>query len=310
MAANVETMFYTREKPWHGWGTGVEIAPTSKEALQLAGLDWKVIQKPILTEDGSLIEGFKANVRDRDQKVLGVVSNRYKVVQNEEAFAFTDALLGEGVRYETAGSLAEGKRTWILAMLPHKYIIAGDEITPYLVFMNSHDGSGAIKAAMTPIRVICQNTLNLALERAKRSWSTNHIGDISGKMEDARNTLQLANRYMVELGKGIEQLQRVKLSDKQVLEFVEEFFPVSEDMSIQQKKNMQSLQEDMKIRYFDAPDLKQVGKNGYRFVNAVSDFATHSRPLRETANYKENLFARTVDGNSMIDKAYSMVLEA
>ena len=310
MAANVETMFYTREKPWHGLGTRVETAPTSKEALQLAGLDWKVIQKPILTEDGSLIEGFKANVRDRDQKVLGVVSNRYKVVQNEEAFAFTDALLGEGVRYETAGSLAEGKRTWILAMLPHKYIIAGDEITPYLVFMNSHDGSGAIKAAMTPIRVICQNTLNLALARAKRSWSTNHIGDISGKMEDARNTLQLANCYMVELGKGIEQLQRVKLSDKQVLEFVEEFFPVSEDMSIQQKKNMQSLQEDMKIRYFDAPDLKQVGKNGYRFVNAVSDFATHSRPLRETANYKENLFARTVDGHSMIDKAYSMVLAA
>lgn len=310
MAANVETMFYTREKPWHGLGIRVETAPTSKEALQLAGLDWKVIQKPILTEDGSLIEGFKANVRDRDQKVLGVVSNRYKVVQNEEAFAFTDALLGEGVRYETAGSLAEGKRTWILAMLPHKYIIAGDEITPYLVFMNSHDGSGAIKAAMTPIRVICQNTLNLALARAKRSWSTNHIGDISGKMEDARNTLQLANRYMVELGKGIEQLQRVKLSDKQVLEFVEEFFPVSEDMSIQQKKNMQSLQEDMKMRYFDAPDLKQVGKNGYRFINAVSDFATHSRPLRETANYKENLFARTVDGNSMIDKAYNMVLAA
>ena len=310
MAANVETMFYTREKPWHGLGTRVETAPTSKEALQLAGLDWKVIQKPILTEDGTLIEGFRANVRDRDQKVLGVVSNRYKVVQNEEAFAFTDALLGEGVRYETAGSLAEGKRTWILAMLPHKYIIAGDEITPYLVFMNSHDASGAIKAAMTPIRVICQNTLNLALARAKRSWSTNHIGDISGKMEDARNTLQLANRYMVELGKGIEQLQRVKLSDKQVLEFVEEFFPVSEDMSIQQKKNMQSLQEDMKIRYFDAPDLKQVGKNGYRFVNAVSDFATHSRPLRETANYKENLFARTVDGNSMIDKAYNMVLAA
>ena len=310
MAANVETMFYTREKPWHGLGTRVENAPTSKEALELAGLDWKVIQKPILTEDGTLIEGFKANVRDRDQKVLGVVSNRYKVVQNEEAFAFTDALLGEGVHYETAGSLAEGKRTWILANLPHKYIIAGDEITPYMVFMNSHDGSGAIKVCMTPIRVVCQNTLNLALARAKRSWSTNHTGDINGKIEDARNTLQLSNQYMVELGKGIEQLQKIKLSDRQVLEFVEEFFPVSEDMSIQQKKNMQSLQEDMKIRYFDAPDLKHVGKNGYRFINAVSDFATHSKPLRETANYKENLFAKTVDGNSMIDKAYNMVLAA
>lgn len=310
MAANVETMFYTRTTPWHGLGEKVDHAPTSKDALVLAGLDWKVVQKSIVTAEGTPIEGYKANVRDTDQKVLGVVSNRYKVVQNEEAFAFTDALLGEGVTYETAGSLADGKRTWMLAILPHRYIIAGDEITPYLVFMNSHDGSGAIKAAMTPIRVVCQNTLNLALSTAKRSWSTNHTGDIRGKMEDARNTLQLANRYMVELGKGIEQLQRIRLTDKQVLDYIEQFFPVSADMSPQQQKNMQTLQNNMKIRYFDAPDLKHVGKNGYRFVNAVSDFATHSKPLRETANYKENLFARTIDGNVMIDKAYEMVLAA
>uniref|UniRef100_UPI004056C130 DUF932 domain-containing protein n=1 Tax=Acetatifactor sp. TaxID=1872090 RepID=UPI004056C130 len=310
MAANVETMFYTREKPWHGLGVRVEEAPTSKQALIMAGLNWQVVQKPIMTEEGQVIDGYKANVRDTDQRVLGVVSNRYKVVQNEDAFAFTDALLGESVTYETAGSLADGKRTWILAVLPHKYIIAGDEITPYLVFMNSHDGSGAIKAIMSPVRVVCQNTLNLALSTAKRCWSTNHTGDISGKMEDARNTLQLANHYMVELGRGIEQLQRKKLTDKQVMEYIEQFFPVSEDMSIQQRKNMLTLQEDMKLRYFDAPDLRHVGKNGYRFINAVSDFATHSRPLRETANYKENLFARTIDGNTMIDKAYEMVLAA
>ena len=310
MAANVESMFYTREVPWHELGTRVESAPTSKDALVLAGLDWKVIQQPIVTTEGMVIDGYKVNLRDTDRKVLGVVSNRYKVVQNEEAFAFTDALLGEGVTYETAGSLADGKRTWMLGILPHRYIIAGDEITPYLVFMNSHDGSGAIKAAMTPIRVVCQNTLNLALSTAKRTWSTNHTGDISGKLEDARTTLKLANAYMAELGKGIEQLQQIKLADKKVLEYIEQFFPVSEDMSFQQKKNMKTLQEDMKLRYFDAPDLSHVGKNGYRFVNAVSDFATHSRPLRETANYKENLFARTIDGNAMIDKAYEMVLAA
>lgn len=310
MATNVETMFYTREKPWHGLGTWVESAPTSKDALVMAGLDWKVIQQPIVTTEGMVIDGYKVNLRETDRKVLGVVSNRYKVVQNEEAFAFTDALLGEGVTYETAGSLADGKRTWILGILPHRYIIAGDEITPYLVFMNSHDGSGAIKAAMTPIRVVCQNTLNLALSTAKRTWSTNHTGNISGKLEDARMTLKLANTYMAELGKGIEQLQQKKLTDKKVMEYIEQFFPVSEDMSLQQKKNMKNLQEDMKLRYFDAPDLKHVGKNGYRFVNAVSDFATHSRPLRETANYKENLFAKTVDGNAMIDKAYQMISAA
>ena len=106
-----------------------------------------------MTEEGITVPGFRANLRETDNQVLGVVSDRYKVVQNEEAFAFTDELLGEGVTYETAGSLQNGRRTWILAKLPTRYIISGDEITPYLVFMNSHDGSGAIKAAMTPIRV-------------------------------------------------------------------------------------------------------------------------------------------------------------
>lgn len=144
MAANVETMFYTRTKPWHGLGTMVEEAPTSGAALELAGLDWRVVQKNLVTEEGITVPGFRANLRETDNQVLGVVSDRYKVVQNEEAFAFTDELLGEGVTYETAGSLQNGRRTWILAKLPTRYIISGDEITPYLVFMNSHDGSGAI----------------------------------------------------------------------------------------------------------------------------------------------------------------------
>lgn len=196
MAAEVETMFYTREKPWHGLGTMVLEAPDSQAALELAGLDWNVIQKSIETQDGIPISGFKANLRDTDNRVLGVVTDRYKVVQNREAFAFTDGLLGEGVRYETAGSLQEGRRTWLLAKLPQRYIISGDEIAPYLVFMNSHDGTGSIKAAMTPIRVVCMNTLNLALSTAKRSWSTNHTGNIAGKMEDARYTLLYADQYM------------------------------------------------------------------------------------------------------------------
>ena len=211
MSANVETMFFTRVTPWHGLGTRVEEAPGSKEALVLAGLDWKVVQKPIFTEDGLPVNGFKANIRDRDSQVLGVVTNRYKVVQNEDAFAFTDKLLGEGVTYETAGSLQDGRRTWILAKLPQRYIISGDEITPYLVFMNSHDGTGAIKAAMTPVRVVCQNTLNLALSTAKRSWSTNHTGDIKGKLEDARNTLLYADLYMGELGKYSGSVVKTKI---------------------------------------------------------------------------------------------------
>ena len=141
--------------------------------------------------------------------------------------------MGEGVTYETAGSLREGHRTWLLAKLPQRYIISGDEMTPYLVFMNSHDGTGAIKAAMTPIRVVCMNTL------------------------------LYADKYMSELGKAIDRMNMINLSDRQV----------------------------------------------YEYIDAL-DFATHAKPLRARKNYRENLFARTVDGNAMIDKAYQLVSNA
>lgn len=307
MAANVESMFYVRETPWHGLGTRVNEALNSKEALTEAGLNWRVIQEPIYTDTKELIEGYKANVRDVDRQVLGVVTDRYKIVQNQEAFAFTDELLGEGVRYETAGSLQGGRKVWLLAHLPHEYIISGERISPYLVFFNSHDGSGAIKVAITPIRVVCQNTLNLALSTAKRSWSMIHTGDIKGKMQEAKDTLFMADQYMDSLGKEFEELRRKKLSDQQVLEYIEILLPLEEQSTPQQMKNIKRLREDMKIRYFDAPDLKDVGKNAYAFVNAVSDFATHAEPLRRTTNYKENLFARTVEGNPLIDKAYQMM---
>lgn len=310
MAANVETMFYTREKPWHGLGTMVAEAPNSKDALRIAGLNWKVLQEPVYTENEELIQGYKANVRDTDRKVLGVVTDRYKVIQNEEAFAFTDTLLGEGVRYETAGSLQEGRRVWMLARLPREFIIGGERISPYMVFSNTHDGSGAVKTALTPIRVVCNNTLNLALRTAKRSWSMIHTGDISGKIEEAKNTLLLADEYMTALGQEFENLRKIKLSEKQVLDYIKILLPMEENYSLLQKRGVEKLRADMKMRYFDAPDLKDVGNNGYRFVNAVSDFATHSTPRRKTANYKENIFARTADGNPMIDRAYQLVKAA
>ncbi len=310
MAANLESMFYVRETPWHGLGTKVMEAPASEEALKIAGLDWKVIQEPIYTTEKELIEGFKVNVRDTDRRVLGVVSDRYKIVQNQEAFSFTDELLGEGVRYETAGSLQNGRKVWLLARMPHEYIISGERITPYLVFFNSHDGSGAIKAALTPIRVVCQNTLNLALSTAKRSWSMIHTGNIQGKIQEARDTLFLAEKYMDSLGKEFESLRKKKLSDRQVQEYIEILLPIEDGSTPQQIRNMKRLREDLEMRYYDAPDLKDLGNNGYRFVNAVSDFATHGNPLRRTANYKENLFSRTVEGNPLIDKAYQMAAAA
>lgn len=308
MPAEVETMFYVREAPWHGLGKRVEFALSSEEALREGGLDWTVIQKPVMTEDFLPIPGYKANLRETDGRVLGVVTDRYKIVQNHEAFAFTDSLLGEGVRYETAGSLQNGKKVWMLARLPENYIISGDRVNPYLVFSNSHDGSGSIKVAMTPVRVVCQNTLNLALNDAKRIWTTIHTGDIKSKLDEAKKTLLLAEYYMDKLGTEIDRLNKIKLTDAKVLEYISELIPMPDNASKIQEKNVQQLRNDLELRYFEAPDLSHVSKNGYRFINAVSDFATHAKPLRETSSYKENVFAKTIEGNPLIDKAYEMIL--
>ena len=310
MTANVETMFYTREKPWHGLGIRVAEAPSSEEALRLAGLDWQVKQEPVYTDTGEAIPGYKANIRDRDRRVLGVVTDRYKIIQNQEAFAFTDALLGKGVRYETAGSLQGGRRVWLLARLPKEYIISGEQVSPYLVFSNTHDGSGAVKVALTPVRVVCCNTLNLALDTAKRSWSMIHTGNIRDKLQEAEDTLFMAEAYMMQLGKEFGNLQRQKITDRQVAEYIEMLLPLEKDATAIQNKNITKLREDMAHRYYDAPDLQGTGKNAYRFLNAVSDFATHAKPLRRTANHKENLFMRTMDGNPLIDKAYQLVKAA
>lgn len=310
MAANVETMFSVREKPWHGLGKVVMEAPTSAEALHLAGLDWNVVQEPIYTEFNEPVEGYKANVRDSDRKVLGVVSDRYKVVQNVDAFSFTDELIGKGVRYETAGSLQEGKKVWLLARLPREYIIAGERISPYLVFSNTHDGSGSVKVAVTPVRVVCNNTLNLALDKASRSFSMIHTGNIQDKIQEARDTLFMAEEYMDCLGAEFEQLRRQKMTDVQVKEYINLLLPMEKEYTQLQSKNIIRLREDMMKRYYDAPDLQTVGNNAYRFINAVSDFATHANPLRRTVNYNENLFARTIDGNPLIDRAYQLIKAA
>lgn len=308
MSTNVETMFYAgRTAPWHGLGVQVESAITSEEALKKAGLDWNVIQRPITTDNGIIVDGYKANVRDSDNKILGVVTDRYKIVQNRDAFAFTDELLGKGVRYETAGSLQEGKKVWLLAKLPAAYIIAGDRISPYLVFSNAHDGSGVIRIGITPIRIVCQNTLNLALSTADRIWSSNHTGDISLKLEDAKETLWRSEDYMDKLGEEIHRLNHIPVPDEAVHELIRELFPVPSDASDIQEKNVMKLREDVHMRYYYAPDLKNLSSNAYRFINAVSDFATHAKPLRETAAYRENLFDRTISGNALIDRSYQLV---
>lgn len=309
MPALVENMFSVREVPWHKQGIIVEDAPTSADAIRLAGLDWKVIQKKVYSEDGIKIEGYTANVRDKDGKALGIVGTRYSIVQNEDAFRFTDALLGEGVTYETAGSLKDGKVIWLLAKLPNKYDILGDKVDPYIVFTNTHDGSGAVRVAMTPIRVVCNNTLNMALSSAKRTWSARHTGNIDNKLDEALETLKFADEYMKATQKTFEDLYKIKLSEFEVRNIINKIVPINEEvMKEQQIENQQTIRNDILYRFKEAPDLKKRESTGARLIQAVADTASHIEPFRKTSRFEENRFKKAIEGNDMLDRAMSILI--
>lgn len=310
MSALVETMFSVREMPWHQMGIIIEDAPTSEDAIRLAGLDWSVNQEKIYLSDGTEVKGSYANVRSSDGKPLGIVGERYRIVQNVDAFAFTDALLGEGVRYETAGSLKDGKVIWMLARMPEQIEILGDKIDPYMVFTNTHDGSGAVRVCMTPVRVVCNNTLNMAMSRAKRVWSARHTGSITDKLDEAMETLRFANQYLEATKETFEELHKVKLNEFKLYKMIDDILPITENMSDRQKENVKIIREDILFRYKEAPDLKVLDQTGARLVQAVADTTSHIEPFRQTANFKENRFKRTLDGNEMLDRTVNIVLAA
>ncbi len=300
MSANVETMFSTREKPWHGMGTIVEEAPNSLEALRLSGLNWDVEARPVcVMGESEAIPNAFANVRTSDNSVLGIVSERYKIVQNVEAFAFTDTLIGGDVRYETAGSLNGGRRVWMLARLPSTKVL-GDEIEPYLCFSNSHDGTGAVKVCMTPIRVVCNNTLNFALQSAKRSWSVKHTGDISMKIKEAQDTLQLANAYMQSLNEYAESIVDIKVDEEALEIALGKVFPVKPDASPREKANQQKAHDDFMVCYM-APDIAKFMGTAWGAVNAMTDMVAHTKPARVTQNYDENNWGRIMNGHALVD---------
>ena len=305
MSANVETMFYVREKPWHGLGTRVENAPTSKDALELAGLNWTIESKPVFDERGNQIGGYKANTRDKDGKVMGIVSNRYTIVQNAEAFEFTDALIGEGVTYETAGSLKGGKQIWLLARLPEREIL-GDKFEPFICFTNTHDGTGAVRACMTPIRVVCNNTLNAALAQAERTWSTPHRGDVQGRIAEAKKTLLMADNYLDALENAADALANAPMSDADVEYTLDAMFALPEDATERQKTNAQRAKDGIMVCML-APDLIQFLHTKWGFLNAVSDYVGHAEPMRKTQNFDENRWKNIIAGHRIFDKAVAMV---
>ena len=310
MSHMVESLAYVSNEenqrfvPWHGIGTPVESAMTSAEALKVAGLDWKVEARPVFTDNGIKIPGYVANTRDSDNSVLGIVSDKYKIVQNVDAFAFTDSLIGDDCRYKTAGSLRNGKSTFMLARLPQKKIL-GDDFDNYICFTNTHDGTGAVKVCSTNVRVVCNNTLNLALNTAKRSWTCKHMGRIEDKLQEAQRALQLAEEYTEQLSIYAERAANITIDEAKTYEVLKQLFPISDDASDRMKKNNQDAINDFR-NCLVAVDLSPFYGTLWGLVNAASDFAYHRTPTRMTSTYQEGKMNQAIHGCGLLDKVMEL----
>ena len=303
-------MFDARKKSSDDLGTSIIGARDSATAMAMAGLGYNVVKKEITTVDGLYIPDKFATLRDDTNDVLGIVGKQYTIVQNAEAFAFTDELVGMGMLYETAGYFGKGEKLWLEGILPGEYKILGDDIAPYVVFMNTHDGSGSVKVALTFTRVICSNTLNLAIKSAKRCFSFVHKGSVSARIEEARQVLGLADTYMKALNTEMEKLAMVKISPIQFEKVVlPSLIKVDEDkMTPRQIDARMEQRAELRFRYQKAPDLQGLGFNGARLVQAVADYVDHTEPARETKNWRENRFASQIQGNEMLDLARDIAL--
>lgn len=308
MAANVETLFLNRKPAWHGQGIILDNPPTAEDAIVAAGLDWEVIPKPVYGSDRKKIPGYVANTRSSDKSVLGIVTERYSIVQNKEAFSFVDGLLDEGLKYESAGSLRGGKQVWLLAQMPQTKIL-DDDLAPYICFTNTHDGTGSIRVCMTPVRVVCNNTLNLALNTAKRGWSTRHIGNMEGKLAEARETLGLTQYYIENLQQEAQILADQKMSDADLEGMLDLVYDVKDTDSTRKKNRVDSLKQQI-FTCYSAPDIKQYVGTAYGVMMAITDFADHAEPARQTTNFEENRWAQIIVGHPFVDDMYKRIKAA
>lgn len=234
------SFFSVQQKAWHGLGQIVDQYPTSKEAIQYAGLDYEIVKSPLFTKGSDSIEttnglamsshelqvpNYFANIRTDSNTVLGVVGKDYHIVQNREAFNFFDAIVGgtDGILYETAGALGNGERIFITAKLPGYIRVGnGDDVTEKYIFLTtSHDGSGSITAAFTPIRIVCQNTLNASLRNMSNVVRIKHTSGAKQHLENAHKVMGVADTLNNQLEDIFNQWAKVKVTDQEVKKLIQ-----------------------------------------------------------------------------------------
>lgn len=294
-----------RVEPWH-FGKNIAEAASVEDAIRLADMAWEVVQTPALIRlsDGNLLETpMKVNVRSDNNAFLGVVSDRYQMVQNKDAFSFLSYL--SDFRFVSAGIVSGGKTIWLCVEVPD-FSVLGENMKMYMVFSSTHDGKGAIRAAITPVRPACSNTLNLAFKEAVRSFSLLHKGDVEGKLLMVGDIMEHESSYRAVFQQESERLASIRLSSVAVNSLLDNLFPLPENAT-PRKTDIVETQRAGLISAYNADDLGNLRGTAYGFIQAVSDFAYHSEPARQTATYRENKMRDVIKGNSLLDKALELL---
>lgn len=298
-------------KPWHGLGTIVEGQLNAQDALHAAHLDWRVSRRGIYIHgpagQDEEVPGYKAIARDDTGAVLGVMTDKYVPIQNTEAFEFFDTVVGEGQAvYDTAGALHGGRKVWILARLPQRlFVDESDQLERQILLVTSHDGSSTLKMMHVTTRVVCQNTLSIALSGAKNSVSILHRGNYKDRVSEAQRALKVSYGYFDNLSALIAELAKSPMSASDMRAFTEKLLPIPEG-----DKAPRTEKSRAEIASLFSRGLGNAGRTKWDALNAVTEFVDHHRRYGKTAqgDATETRFASTLFGSGAALKQQAVSL--
>lgn len=296
MAHEFESGMFVKEAAWHGLGVVLDSPPTSEEAITQAGLNWFVKKESMYLENGDIIPDNYAIVRDSDNKVLGVVGNRYYPLQNKEAFDFFDPIVKDGVaKYESAGSLMGGKRIWVLAKLNGELEVGkNDVINKYVLLSNSHDGTSNVQTKITPVRVVCMNTLTAALRtkaiHQEDEVKVRHTKSLTDKLKEGARILKTINDSYDNLYKIWKKMTEVKMPTVDVIEYFGTVFPAPKNSKnpykterIRTELHMLSAESSL------GATLDSSAGTLWGAYNAVTAYIDHIRSIRKDSTDEKHL---------------------
>jgi len=282
MAANISFFdgkkeFATALKPaWHDPAGECVLnhVPNSEEMIKAAHLDWHVDTRPIYDGQHNLIEGYSCTVRTDTGLHLGIMSDKYQVVQNREAFSFLDSLLQDGVmKYESAGALRGGRTIWALGRLPSVDQIAeGDDVIRYCLWLNSHDALGSLFCIPTSVRVVCANTAALAISGKN---GIRHVGKMDEKLRQAHKVLSQADKLFTGYADNGRMLAEKKYSKEDANQYIETLIPTPEKEGRSTAIRERKVQAVRKAFASERNQLPSIKGTWWSLLNSVTEAVDH-----------------------------------